>query len=348
MNPSNDNLNGVRRRPTRARPEQGWVLIATLIMSALAASLTVAWARHAVLAKTSLEMSTGASETEEAARSGLERTREQMRRGTPPGTAEDGEEQIVETQTGEVVTCEREVVGHDRRDLRMRAESPGDQYEHEATLKGRAAIVPGSCGHSDSSGKRTCLSEDVGSEVLMAGHLTVLSGNCEMRDGEYAGLYLLEEGAELTLENCVLRGTIITRPAAQHDHPLASGANRPQVNIEGNVRLLAGTDLPEVSICAPDAVVRSSNTSRCEAEGVVSADEVEVDGRACFQHMVVCETVEDFGDDCVRPGHGRGARDWPDCLEAGIERVTAISFPATGFTDDELDLLDQFDATDYL
>lgn len=128
---------------------------------------------------------------------------------------------------------------------------------------------------------------------------------------------------------------------------MSTGANRPRINIEGNVRLVAGTDLPEVAICAPDAVVRSSHSSRCEADGVVSADEVEIDGRATFQHLVICETVEDLGDDCVRPGHGRGTRDWPECLEAGIERVTAISFPAEGFTEGELDALELFDASDY-
>lgn len=336
------------RRSTRAGSERGWVLIATLMMSALAASLTVAWARHAVLSKTSLEMSTGASETEEATRSGLERTREQMRRGHPPGTVAEGTEQIVETQTGEVVTCEREVISHDRRLLRMRAESPDNVYERQATLKGRAAIQPGSCGHSGSSGRRTKLSDDAGSTVMAAGHLTILSGTTEMRNGEYAGLYLLEEGAELTLENAVLRGTIITRPAAAGAHPLATGGNRPQINIEGNVRLLAGTDLPEVSIVGPDAIVRSSPDSRLEVEGVLSAERVEIEGRATLQHLVVSEAVEDLSANTVRPGHGRGPRNWPDCLDAGIERVTAISFPSTGFTEEELDALELFDAYDHV
>ena len=98
-----------RQRVTRARGEQGWVLLATVILSAVAASLTVTWARHAVLQKSQLEMSSGASEAEEATRSGLERTRQKMRSGNPPGTEADGEEDVVTTDSGDIIICEREI-----------------------------------------------------------------------------------------------------------------------------------------------------------------------------------------------------------------------------------------------
>lgn len=323
--------------------QRGWVLIASLILSAVAASITVTWARHAVLAKSQLEMETGASEVEEEARSGLERTRERMRRGDPPGPT--GDEDVVTAPNGDTISCSRDTEGHDRRRLKTHAKRHQGGDEEQASVRARAKIQPGCLGAGENpNGKRTRLTEEAGGQVFMAGNLTILNSDTTYVDQELAGLFLLEDGVDLTLQNVVLRGTIVTRPAAAPDHPLSSGANRPTVNLEGNVRLIAGTELPGVAIAAPDAVVRTASGSRSEIEGFVVADELDAtNGTTTLQEMVVCETSESFGPKCRRPGQGREPRHWPDSIEAGAEEVTSLSFPATEFTEAELASLDAFD-----
>jgi hypothetical protein len=321
--------------PTRPA-EQGWVLLASLILAGVAASVTVTWARHAVLAKGVLEMAHGASSSEEAARSGLNHCREQMRQGHPPGCTCDGTEDVVVTDDGNVVTIEREVESHDRRRIITHAEKVGGGFEEQAKIKGRATVKPASNG----SGDPTRLDCDEGNGILMAGNLTIISGTSSYQNQEMAGLFLLEPGSELTLENIVLRGTIITRAGLCGDQAIQQGANRPKLIIEGGLRLLSGTVLPDVAMVGPDLEVDAATDSRVEIRGQVVADEVRIRGRGSVKGMVTTETYSEFGSNVRRPGHGRGTQPWSDKLVAGAEEITAISFPADEYTDAEMDLME--------
>ncbi len=113
----------VRTGAAARRNESGWVLAASLILSTLAIAVTVTYARHAVLAKKSLEFAQGASPVEEATRSGMERVRERMLDGNPPGTVEEGTQDHAVTAGGEDVTGERQVLAAQMREIRVRATS---------------------------------------------------------------------------------------------------------------------------------------------------------------------------------------------------------------------------------
>ena len=327
------------RRPA-SRGESGWIVIAALVLATAAASVTVTWARHAVLAKGTLEMESGASSSEEAARSGLNRCREKMRLGQPPGSVEDGAEEIVVTDDGNVVTIEREVQSHKGRRLKTHARKIGGGMQEEASVKANCDVVPASKGR----GERTRLTCDAGSGVLMAGNLTIISGSATYQDTQLAGLMLLEPGAELTLEDVELRGTIITRAAVCKDEPLQVDGNRPKVQLFGDIRLLAGTELPEVAVAGPDAVLTSDSNARVEIDGVTVADEIDLRGRGTVRGMMVHETSASVDSDIRRPGHGRGPQSWPTSLEAGAEAVTRMSFPATGYTTAEMDAMEACNA----
>lgn len=331
---------------SRAQGEQGWVLIATLIISSIAAGLTMTWARHAVLSKGTLEMAHGASETEEHVYSGIHRTREKMRQGKGPGTAEDGEDDLVVMESGDQVRHERAVESHDKREIRTRAYRPTGDWSQEAATRASAQVVPH--GSRNQNGRRTRLDPDSGDAVMLAGNLTIISGSTSYTGTTLAGLYLLEEGAELTLEDVVLRGTILTRHgAAQTSAPL-EGSSRPSVNVYGGLRLLAGTELPEVSMSAPDLVFNAAPDASIDIEGMSVVDEFEAPCRGTIRSMLVCESAEaNIGADVRRPGYGRGAQSWPDCMEAGAERVTSMSFPVDPYTEELLDQMEAFDASSY-
>jgi len=317
------------------RSEAGWVLAAALVLSALTIAVTVTYARHAVLAKKSLEFGSGASEVEEASRSGMERVHERMRDGNPPGTLAEGTHDQATTPGGQHVTGEREVIPNQMREIRVRATgASGTQSNDEFRTKARASVAPG----SGNSQKKTTIDCPDGQQ-LIAGNLLIISGPTSFVGVELAGLMLLEDGAELTLQDCVLRGTILTRHGVCKDHPAASGANRPTVSVFGGLRLLAGTELPDTAMCAPDAIFETDDASRVEIRGFAVADEIKVKGRGSVRGMVVSGADEEFGADIRRPGHGRGAESYPTCIEPGSEIITRAVFPNDPVPESTLDVM---------
>lgn len=332
-----------RNRPGAAS-EQGWVLLASVILSAVAASVTVAWARHAVLQKSALEMSSGASETEEATRSGLERTRTQMRNGSPPGCSSVGEEQIVTTGAGDIVTCERVVVDHDTRALRMRADRPGSDFNESANTRARCRVQPRD--GSNSSGEHvTRLQCGVGSTILLSPDLIVVSGTQSYTHQTILGIFLLEEGAVLNLDKVVLQGGIVTRAGLCSTNSVITGATRPRVNLAGGTHINPGFTLKDIAILAPDAIVRSESNARINLHGFIAADEIDFQSRGSLHGMVIAESSKVIGSKIVHVGEDRGPRDFPESIETGSERMTAVAFPSRGFTDDEYLAMEAYDAT---
>jgi hypothetical protein len=301
------------------------VLAASLVLSTIAVAVTVTYARHAILSKQSLEFGRGASEVEEASRSELQRVRELMRVGDKPGTEQDGKHDQAVTPNGEVVVGERAEVGHGKRELRSRAHGSNDSDGDQARLNARSDVVPG----SGSTGDRTTLECEAGAPVLLAGNLQIISGDVTLQGVQLAGLFLLEEGAHLTLEDVVLRGTILTRAGLCHSNAPAVGSNRPRVSVYGGLRLLAGTELPDTAVVGPDLVFEADELSRVEMRGFVSADEFRMKGRGTLRGMAVSGADEQIGASVRRPGHGRGAQAWPAHVSAGAEEVSRLAFPSS-------------------
>jgi hypothetical protein len=298
----------------------------------------VTYARHAVLAKKSLEYAAGASEVEEASRSGMERVRERMRDGDKPGTCEEGTQDNCTTPGGQDVTGERKCLPDHKREIRVRATGPSaTNSSDEYRTKARASVQPVSKGKGKVQTKTSVTCPD--GSLIMAGNLTVISGPVQYVGVELAGLMLLEEGAELTLQDCVLRGTILTNRGICKDNPQAEGPNRPRVNVYGGLRLLAGTELPDTAMCAPDAIFECDDASRVEVRGFACADEIKVKGKGSVRGMVVSDSDEDFSSKVRRPGYGRGAQSFPSTIEPGGEEMTRACFPNTPIPDWTLDAM---------
>lgn len=329
-----------------ARPdcsgEDGWVLIATLILTSVVASITVGWARHAVLSKGQLEFATGASRTEEASRSGFDRLREQMRNGDPPGSEEDDEGDVVVTTHGDEVRVSRgksDDKNNGRRvDVEVRHESGADH--RAAALRGDAEVVPGSRG----GGNRTRLKCDEGSKILLIPGLTMVTGEMVFTpSSNLEGVFLMEAGSRMVLEDCTLLGSIVTRSSLCEDNPHATGAQRPEIEIRGSFSCRSGDDLPGISICGPDARVLADSQARVDIDGMVVVEEIDLPCRGNLRGMLVAEGDENLGVNILRPGHGRGPQNFPDSVEVGSERMTRIAFPSEVFTIDEMDAVEAYD-----
>jgi hypothetical protein len=328
-----------QRVPSRARRgESGWVLAASLVLSTLAVAVTVTYARHAVLAKKSLEFAQGASAVEEASRSGMERVRERMRDGDCPGTVDQGTQDHCTTPGGQDVTGERKVLTPKQREIRVRATGPSaTNSSDEFRTKAKSNVQPS----SKSKGKvqsTTTLSCPDGTTVL-AGNITIISGPVQYIGVELSGLFILQDDAVLTLQDVVLRGTILTNHGVCKDHPQATQAHRPQLKVYGGLRLISGNDIPKVAICAPDMVMDCDASSRVEIDGFACADEVNVKGKGRVHGMVVSNTDEDISSKVKRPGHGRGCEDYPDTIDCGAEDMTSVVFPNTPIPDSTLDAM---------
>ena len=340
-------MNCNRGLPGARRRERGWVLIATLILTSVVASITVGWARHAVLSKGQLEYGSGASRTEEASRSGFDRTREKMRHGQAPGAEEDGEEDRAFTEHGDEVIASRKEKDdkNDRREVRVRVEHESGNDHRDAALRGEAEIVPGSQG----GGKRTRMRKSEGDKVLLIPGLVMVTGELVFTpSSDLEGVFLLEDGARLVLEDCTLRGAILTRAALDPDAPLATGSSRPQVEIRGGFSGRPGDDLPGLAICGPDALVSCDSNARVDIAGMIVAEELEVPCRGVLRGMLVAESSESIGSAVERPGHARGGLQFPHFMDVGSERMTRIAFPAIEFTEAELAALEEYDVLSHL
>jgi hypothetical protein len=342
-NPEKTTHRSQRRRPVGRQGEQGeqgWVLIAALLIAAVSASLTVGWARHAVLSKGKLEMATGASRIEEASRSGFEHTRELMRRGQPPGTEEDGEDVVVTTSHGDEVRSERRNVGHGRREINVRARHSSGNEHRDASLRGRAEVVPGSRGH----GKRSRLRCEEGSKVLLIPGLTMVTGTLVFTpSSDVTGVYLMENGSKIIMEDCNFTGAILTRASLCESNPLATEGSRPEIEFRGGCTMREGTDLPGLSICGPDVRVVADSAARLDVRGMIVAEELDLQCRGVLRKMVICEGDEIIGSNISRPGRSRGPQDFASCVDPGSERMTRISFPTEHFSTDEMDAIEAYD-----
>jgi len=326
--------------PSRRR-ESGWVLPSALIMSAMMVSLTVTYARHAVLAKTRLVWEQGARESEEDSRSGLQRARQNMRLGFEIGTGPDADE--IDTPIGNTVKTECTKKGQFVRELRINARRENDE---EAFLRVRTEVVPAST--ASSGPKRTGVTDETCDQILMAGNLTIISEDSTYSGVTMAGLFLLEEGAELTLDDVVLNGTIISRAACLDNLP-AVGPNRPRVTIDGGLRLLAGNPyvpgLNDVAVVGPDMVVDASANSRVEIDGAVVTEELSLPGRGSLRGPVVTRDSLSLSDEISRPGYGRGPQQWPDAIEPGAEEVVRLAFDTQPIPQEALDAMASVDLT---
>jgi hypothetical protein len=240
------------------------------------------------------------------------------------------------TPTGEVATGEREVSADDgqKRDIKVHAKGVNPNSDDEYRTKVKAKVEPVS-GPTTNLTTIQCSTGD----ILLAGNLMIISGPTQFQGVELSGLMLLEEGATLTLTDCVLRGTIFTRHGACKDYPAATGVNRPTVNIYGGLRLLSGTELPDTAMCAPDALVNCDDPARVEVRGFACADEIELKGQGSLKGMVVTVENEAIDPTYTRPGHGRGTQAYPDTIEPGGEEIMRVCFPNTPIPDATLDLM---------
>jgi hypothetical protein len=287
-----------------------------------------------VLSKKSLEFAKGASEVEEASRSGLQLVREFMRLGDPPGTLDEGKEVTSDMPTGEHVTGERKVVDHDTREIKSHAVSPKNSQDGESKIKANAEVVPSNGTKKDQS----AIDCDTGG-VLLAGNLKVITGPETYQGVQLSGLMLLEDGAELTLSDCILRGTILTRAGLCKNTAKLEGSHRPVVNVYGGLRLLAGNELPDTAMCAPDAVFNAENADSLEIRGFTYADEIKTAPKGTLRGMVVSDTDQQIAPAVKRPGHGRGQDSFPDNLETGAESVKRLAVPAEEIPDSVLDAM---------
>lgn len=335
MNTANCNTRRARRR---ARNEQGWVLLSSLVLSSLLAALTITWARHAVQAKKTLEIESGASEAEEVTTSGFARVRTMMRNSEVPGGCDTGNEDIVTTPVGGVVISEIHALDHDLREVWVVAKEDMDSST-EAMLHALAVVVPGNGSLGDT---RTKLQSDTCTDAFTAGAVTTVMSDTTLT-GNVSGVYMVQDGVTLTLDDCRFEGVIASTYGLSSATFPATGADRPALVIAGDSTISSGANVPGTAIVMPDGIVEAPSSARFEIDGFVVGEELLLDGRGTVRGMMVSGGVESIGSDVVRPGFGRGPQTWPEDVVAGAERVMTIAFPHEDPSNETLDTMEGFD-----
>ena len=323
------------------RHEEGFALVGALILCAVMGGLTVTWARHALLAKESLVIGRGASEADEASRSGMERIRHRVRQGSLPGVCDSGDEDVTYTADGRRVVSDREVLGHGLRQLGIRVGRPLVSSRDEAVLRVRAEVVP--AGGGSESSLRTRLTCQEGASILSSPLAQFITGTTHIQGGVLDGFFIVENGAELILEDVVVRGALFSRAGLCKDTLAVEGIGRPSIRLLGDCRLLARTELPDVCVVAPDGRLTGESPSRVELRGFVAVDEVRLLGQATCRGMIVARTHEEFSEQVTRPGFGRGVPTFPESIDVGAERIVRVGFPRLAVDAQILDAMEAFE-----
>ena len=110
-------------------------------------------------------------------------------------------------------------------------------------------IVPASSKGND--GNRTCIGKEKGSKINLIPGLTMITGTLVFTpSSDLSGVYLLEPGATIVLEDNTLSGVILTRSSLDPDYVYDTGTDRCRIEIRGTFDATPGTDFPGLSICA--------------------------------------------------------------------------------------------------
>lgn len=327
------------------RSESGWVMPAAMIASALMISVTVTYARHAVLAKTRLTFEQGARESEEDARSGLERARRNMQRGK---LIADGMTDVVTAPDGNSIETTRNNKGGNKRELTVHTIRVNDE---EAFVRTRTEVVPVS-NTPESAEEPTRLDCGCGDAVLAAPELVTVNGSVTYTDTTLDAILLLEANASLTLQDVVLRGAIVTRAGLCDIYDPLEGSARPQVTVIGSLRMLplTGGSVPELAplrVIAPDAVIDADAYARLQIGGGVIADRLDLQGSGAINGPVVVKDSLSLSSLIQRPGWGRGPQFWPSCVKPGAEQVTRLVVRTEDPEQEVLDFMANIDLSSY-
>jgi len=305
------------------RHEQGYVLLGSLLMAVLMVSMTMSYARHALVSGSADEALLKVQAAEAAASSGLAWAKQSL---LVDGS---GAASLSINGNGSVDILVSDV-GNDIRAITVK--TAGDGYTQQVTATAEV--------FSTTSGELPKLSTIGRTAVSGAGAIIDVATDTTFTDTHLTGILFVRNGVTLTLCDVVLDGTIVTEPALSSSGWTAAEAT--SIIFKGGVLIDPGPTLPGCAIVAPDAAVNAIDSSQIQLHGVVVADCFKVNGVGLLHGQIASATDPVFSAFVEMPGSGRAPRAWPEAIDTGAQGVGRVYFTKQAPTSGEKTAIKSF------
>lgn len=310
--------------------QDGYVLLAVILLMALIASLVTTFSRSAVLAKSDM-LSEDKMVVRTMLDSGLVFANQSLRHGRALN-------QSVNAPSGEQLAVNVSDAGGGLLNIQVTTNASGVSQ----LLTALAEV------HFAEGDELPTLTDAARSAVATAGNVIPVNGYTTYRSREINGILLLADGAELVLESVVLKGAIVSQNAMSDD--AWSEAERTTVRIRGSVLIEPTATLEQCAIVAPDATIELTASPRLQVHGVVVGDTINVmdpTAKAVLHRQLAVSNSIGFTPDIIQMGVGRGPRPWPTALKSGSQGITRLVFDRQRATTTERNAIGAFDIDAY-
>lgn len=289
------------------------MLLGVLLLAVLVTSVVMGYARHVLLSASNARETVAVQEAESAADSGIAWARQTL-------LADGSRSTRLALDSGSTVSINVVDAGTDLRTLTISSNVGGQTQNLVGTVETYAAV----------GGSLPALTSAARAAVAAHGSVTSLNGTQTLQDTTITGLLYLQNGANVTLRDCIVAGTIVSQPALSTTGWRA--VDRTRLTLSGSTIIESAAALSGVSIIAPDATVVGDGTEAVQISGVVVCSSLALTGWGAISGQIASTTAPALASSIDLPGAGREARTWPVALDTNAEGIMRVSFPRVDVT----------------
>jgi hypothetical protein len=315
------------------RGERGSVLLAVVLLVSLMAAMVATYSRDALLGATratSRERMVTQTDMDSAL----------AYAGKAITVGKTGE-QVLVSPSGNTVTVTLTDAGSTYRDIQVSTSLMG----HDQVLTGMAEVYP------TDGDERPTLTAAARSAVLASPSLVNVTSDTTYSDASLSGVYLVRNGARLTLEDCILTGAIVGESALYGD-PEGEGIQPALIDFSGSVILEPGTTLRDSTVVAPLGQVSLTSDARLQNHGFLVAEQFDGNGVSAKAQLhaplLVSSRIQTDHSGFVELGNDRTATALPAELSSSAMAISRVVFDRAGPTDAQRDAIKAFTIAGYL
>ncbi len=317
----------MRRAFPRSRPrhERGYILVALLLLVGAMASIAITYSRHAVIHAHSSSVNSSFVEAHEIAASQLEFVMQSDRAGIPVN-ADKILGAVKSETTRHDTSLSVAALGNDSVRLGLQALAPdGMGVTRLIEVERMPAPTNLDCNTLPRLEESARLSLTAGKPVPTFTYST----STTVSNTVLEGLVVIETGVQLTLDNVIVRGMVISGHSLTAAlFPVFDPNTAPELVVGGNVRILASDIAPGLAVLMPDGVITTSDSdARLQIVGDVAVHDLTLGCPGTVRGRVASVGDPLLHIDVAHIGAGRAPISWSSALTAqGAFETVSMAF----------------------